>query len=336
MTDVLLVVAALMVMNVAFAGIVVALRIRNNVRARRFGRVEERWEPVILRAIGGEYDAAVVPARDVRHVLEIAGRFARRLRGPDRERVQDFCGPLIDHLLPSLSARSPETRASAVELVGVLALNSQGEKIIAALGDRETRVSLVAAQALCQPGFSQHTDAVLDHLHRYSNRSPSLTSTMLARFGPEALEDLRRYLGDESRPTGARAVVATALRHLRDPRGAEIAAQALTSDSPDLVVSCLRLIGEVGGMAQAGRVRAVLSHPAFFVRAEAVTALSHFGDSSDVAPIARMVHDDSAWVAIRSARALLEMGQQALLEELSNGGDLAASSAREALDREAV
>ncbi|MDK1104283.1 MAG: hypothetical protein QGD93_11840 [Actinomycetota bacterium] len=41
-------------------------------------------------------------------------------------------------------------------------------------------------------------------------------------------------------------------------------------------------------------------------------------------------------MAIRSARALLEMGQQALLEELSDGGDLAASSAREALDREAV
>ncbi len=337
MTSLLTVLAALLIVNLMSALVVILLRIRSNHRARRFGRTESRWEPVIIQVIGDGDDVVPrVPGHEVRHVLEIAGRFARRLRGPDRERVQGFSAPLVGLLLPDLTAHSAETRAATVELLSVLALDEHGPRIVAALDDPSPRVSLVAARALSRPDHPQYTAAVLDRLHRYSTWSPSLMSSMLAQVGTGALNDLRSYLADVTRPTRGRVIVAGALRLLRDLEGAPIAAIALSSEDPELVVACLRLIDAVGSTEQANAVRPLLGHSAFFVRAEAATVLSHIGDPSDIDAVACMVHEDSPWVAIRSARALLVLGQREMLEDLSRGEGLAADSAREVLCEEAV
>ena len=337
MTGLLTVVGVLFVLNVVFAIVVVLLRMRSNHRARRFGRIESRWEPVIIRVIGdGDEVVPRVPGHEVRHVLEIAGRFARRLKGPDRERVQAFSSPLVGLLLPDLTAHSAETRAATVELLSVLALDEYGQRIVAALDDPSPRVSLVAARALSSPDHPQYTAAVLERLHRYSNWSPSLMSSMLANVGPSALADLRGYLRDGEHATQGRAVVAGALRLLRDPKAAPIAAEALGSDDPELVVACLRLLGVVGSLEQADAVRPLLDHPAFFVRAETATVLSHMGAPSDVGAIARMIHADSPWLAVRSAHALLELGQREMLEDLAQYENLAGDSAREVLHEEAV
>lgn len=337
MTSLLTVVTVLLALNIMFAVMVVLLRIRSNHRARRFTRIEARWEPIIVGVIGDGVEIVPrVPGSEMRHVLEIAGRFARRLRGPDRERVQNFCAPLVSLLLPDLEARSAGKRAETVELLSVLALDDYSPLIIAALDDPSARVSLVAAQALSSPDHAQFTAVVLAHIHRYADWSPSLLSAMLTQAGSGALPDLRSYLRDEDRPERSRAVVAGALRLLRDPEAAPIAATALDTDDPDLAVACLRLLSIVGSLEQASDVRPLLSHPAFFVRAEAATVLSHIGGPQDVSSVSRMIHDDSPWIAIRSARALLALGQRDLLEDLSLGQDLAADSAREVLCGEAV
>jgi HEAT repeat protein len=333
MTGLVAVVGALLIVNVLFAVTVVLLRVRSNFRAKRFGRIESVWDPVIIGVVSGD-DRPVPPIResDVDHVLQISGRFARRLRGPDREKVQAFAAPIVGRLIGDLSARSAETRAAAVELLGVLALDTHDAFIVDALDDPSQRVSLVAARALLQPEGSEHMFAVLDQLHRYSTWSPSLIASMLAHAGTGALPELRDYLGDASRPTAARAVVAGALRLLHDPQGADIAAGLLDSGDPELVVASLRLIDTVGSSPHADAVRRLIDHDAFFVRSEVATVLGHIGDVSDVEAIARMATLGSPWVAIRSARALLDLGQLATLEDLSRGEGLAADSAREVLE----
>lgn len=337
MMTLLTVVAALLAVNVMSAFVVIILRIRSNKRAKRFGAIEARWEPVIIGIISGSDEPVPpVPDQEVHHVLEIAGRFARRLRGEDRDRVQQFTGPLVRVLLPDLADRSAEKRAAIVELLSVLALDEYGTQIVVALDDPSSRVSLVAARALSQPEHPQYVTAVLNRLHRYSAWAPALMSSMLAHAGAGALDGLRGYLEDETRPTAARAVVAGALRLLRDPQAAGIAARMLVSDDPELVVACLRLIDAVGSEQQADAVRSVIDHPAFFVRSEAVTALGHIGATSDVGAIERTIHHDSPWVAIRAARALWALGQHRLLEDLSVGEGLAADAAREVLYEEAT
>ncbi|MCL1598418.1 MAG: hypothetical protein M3094_04495 [Actinomycetia bacterium] len=330
-------VGALLVINVIFAGMVLLLRVRSNGRAKRYDRIEGRWEPVIVGIVGGSGEPVPdVPDDEVRHVLEIAARFARRLKGHELESVRRFSSPYVDRLLEDLRDPSPEKRGAAVDKISVLALDSHAEYIVSALDDPSSRVSLVAARALSHPNRLECTVAVLDRLHRYAHWSPSLISTMLAQVGPGALNHLRAYLGDESRPSHERAVVAGSLRLLRDPHSAHIAANALESEDAELVVACLRLIDAVGSKEQAQAVRPLVDHPAFFVRSEAVSVLSHIGDATDVEAITRNIYHDSPWVTIRAARALLELGQRQLLMSLAMGDGLAAESAREVLYEEAA
>jgi HEAT repeat protein len=315
-----------------FAVAVLFLRGRSNFRARRFGRIEAEWEPVIIAVIGGSGDPSTPEDMDeARHVLEIAGRFARRLRGPDRKRIEEFCASFVEVLRPDLSARSAERRAAAVELISVLALERYVDEIVNALDDKSPRVSLVAARALSNPDHPEFAAAVLGRLHRYTTWSSSLISSMLAQIGSGALEDLRRYLGDLGKPSAARAVVAGALRLLADPLSAELAADVLDTGDPELAVASLRLIGVVGGPAQADAVRKLIDHPVFFVRSATASVLGRIGDDSDVPFISAMVHDESPWVALGSAGALLKLGRRETLESLATGKGLASEAARETL-----
>ncbi len=330
-------IAALLVVNAVFAGMVLLLRIRSNARAKRYDEIERRWEPVIVGIVSATSDPIpAVPDDQVPHVLEIAARFARRLKGQELESVRRFSTPYVGSLLEDLSDPSPEKRGAAVDKISVLALDSHAERIVAALDDPSPRVSLVAARALSHPNRLECTAAVLDQLHRYARWSPSLISTMLAQVGTGALVDLQAYLGDATRPSHERAVVAGALRLLRDPHSAQIAGGALGSEDPELIVACLRLIDAVGSKEQADAVRPLVNHPAFFVRSEAVAVLSHIGDATDIEAITRNIYHDSPWVTISAARALLDLGQRQLLMSLAMGEGLAAESAREVLYEEAA
>ncbi len=330
-------VAALLVANAIFAGMVLMLRVRSNARAKRYDEIERQWEPVVIGIVSGSVDPVpAVPDDEVCHVLEIAARFSRRLKGQELESVRRFISPYVDYLLEDLHDPSPEKRGAAVDKISVLALDSHAEHIVAALDDPSSRVSLVAARALSHPNRLECTGAVLDRLHRYAHWSPSLISTMLAQVGTGALPHLRAYLGSTSRPSHERAVVAGALRLLRDPHSAQIAAGVLESDDSELVVACLRLIDAVGSKEQADAVRPLVEHPTFFVRSEAVSVLSHIGDATDIDAITANIYHDSPWVTIRAARALLELGQRQLLMSLAMGDGLAAASAREVLYEEAA
>ncbi len=53
------IVEALLVANGIFAAFVLALRVRSNMRAKRYDKSEARWEPVIVGIVSGSSE--VVP-----------------------------------------------------------------------------------------------------------------------------------------------------------------------------------------------------------------------------------------------------------------------------------
>lgn len=332
MIALVVIVAVLLLANLLAAGVVLLLRVRSNRKVRRLGSIEAEWEPIIIGLIGGSDEAVPpVPDHQTRHVLEISGRFARRLRGPDRDRVREFARPLVEVLLENLDARSADKRASTIELLSVLSLDVHGEEIVAALDDPSTRVSFVAATALSQPDLAQYSSVVLDQLYRYSAWSPSLLSSMLARGGRSSPQDLRRYLDDRTKSPAARVAVAGALRLLNDPKACPIAARALDSDDSEIVVACLRLLAAVGTDQQADAVRGLLEHETFYVRAEALKVIGQIGSPADVHVIVRSLHHDSPWVAIQAANALRALGEYRVLRLAGAGDGLAATAAREVL-----
>lgn len=323
----------LFVLNGVGALSVLVLRFRNTRRAARLAAIEARWEPAIIAAIGSGGGGApmAVPPEHARHFLTIIGRFVTRLRGPDRDAVAALAVPYVDILIEETTSRSSARRSVALSLLGIIAYEENEVTILGALDDPSEHVSLVAAAALCRPGDPRNLAEVLERLPRYLANSPPLLASILALGGTEAAPTLRSYVADETRPSSARAVAARALRILRDPLAAQATSGLLESDDPELVAACLRLINMIGTTPLAPQVRPLLTHPTPFVRAEAAAVIGTIGDGRDIDAIAGLLRDESPWVAIRAAHALVRLGASDRLLIVATEDGLHGESAREAL-----
>ena len=335
MTELLLVIIGLVSLNLVFATLVVLLRVINRRRADRFDRRRQFWQPKLIALISDDSDPADLSSRvgsaEQSDVVEISWDLARRLRGEDRRRIQQFGAPLMGVMTNDLEARRPEKRARAVQIVSCLGGDDYEETVVGYLDDPSTVVSLVAARALAQPGRVRRIGAILDRLHRYDQWSQALLSSMLATVGSEAAPAMRTYLGDDRNTPYSRAAVARALELLRDIEAGDVAAQQLTSTDGEVVAACLRLLSVVGRGIHAVGVRPLLSDDRFFIRAAAITTLGRIGVREDAESIVQMVDGDSPWVAIRSTQALASLHATEELAALVEQGGLPAEAAIETL-----
>ncbi|MCL1692793.1 MAG: hypothetical protein M3096_03835 [Actinomycetia bacterium] len=335
MTGLLLAIIGLAVLNLVFAALVVLLRVINRKRATRFDSRRRFWQPKLITLISDGSDptdlSSQVDASEQSEVVEISWNLARRLRGQDRMRIQQFAAPLMGVMTHDLEARRPEKRARAVQIVSCLGGDDYEETVASYLDDPSTLVSLVAARALAQPNRVRWIGAILDRLHRYDHWSQALLSSMLASVGPEATPAMRRYLGDDRNTSHSRAAVARALELLRDIEAGDIAAQQLTTSDGEVVAACLRLLAVVGRGIHAVGVRPLLSDERFFIRSAAITTLGKIGVREDAESIVQTVDGDSPWVAIRSAQALADLHATDELAALVERGGLPAEAAIETL-----
>lgn len=335
MTELLLVILGLAILNLVFAALVVALRVFNRHRAERFDGRRQFWQPKLISLISDDSDPGALSSQvdpgERADVVEISWDLARRLRGRDRARIQQFAAPLMGVMTHDLKARRPERRARAVQIASCLGGDDYEEMLVGCLDDSSTLVSLVAARALAQPNRVERIDPILDRLHRYDEWSQALLSSMLANVGPDATPAMRRYLDDDRYTSHSRASVARALELLRDVEAGDIAAQQLTSPDGELVAACLRLLAVVGRGIHAVGVRPLLFDDRFFIRAAAITTLGKIGVREDAESIVQMVDGDSPWVAIRSAQALADLHATDALAALVERGGLPAEAAVETL-----
>ena len=334
MGTILAVVLVLLALNVAMALMVVALRTRNERKAARLGAIERRWEPIVIEAMLEDGAPIISPARhEAGHVLTIISRFARRVRGAEYDRLAELAAPLLPLAVARLTDRSEGARADAVETLSMFAFEEHVDEIVMSLDDRSDHVAIVAARALCGPGKSEFVPMVLERLHRFSDVSASMLTSLFVAVGPKALPELRAFSLDRSTRSRERVIVANALRELRDLESAAIAREFVHCDDPEVIGAGLRLLRTVGNDDDADAVRVTVDLEPFFVRAEAMRALGALGDESDQYRLLSGLHDSSPWVVIRSAEAMARLGWDDLLADEALGSGPAAMAAREALDQ---
>jgi len=335
MTGLAIAIVGLAALNLLFAGLVLVLRVLHGRRASRRKRRNEHWQPLLIGLLSDDSDPAAlaeqVDPAEQRDVIEIAWNIARRLRGPDRERIRAFAVPLLDVVAADLASGRAETRARALQIVSCLG-DTDGEATISTfLDDSSPLVSLVAARALCQPQREQWFGEVLLRLDRYSSWSVALLSSMLAGVGVAAAARMRTYLADGRNPVGGRVAVARALELLRDPEASDVAAAQIPGSDPNLIAACLRLLSVVGRAEHAAVVRPLIADERFFVRSAAITTLGRIGNRQDARLIFETTDDDSPWVAIRSAQALANLHASDELALLAARGGLLRDAAIETL-----
>jgi HEAT repeat protein len=313
----------------------VALRIRNSIVARRWERLEERWTPVVLDALESDGETSYLrslPSSDTGYFLRFLTRFARRLRGPELERMIALAGPLAPVTFRQLASRSAETRAQAVDLLGLLSPAKAGPALAAALDDRSILVAMVAARALSRDRHPDHAEALVGHLHRFQHWRPTFLAAMLSQLGDDVAPGLRHVLADAAQPPRVRVVAAEALGRLNDLAAAEAAvAVAEREPDPEVRAAALRLLARVGVPDHLPVIRRSVEAPEEIVRIAATRALAELASPDDVELLSRAFFDPSLWVAEPAARGLARGAGRDALVAIAGAAGPRATLAREAL-----
>jgi HEAT repeat protein len=321
---------------VAFTLAAAYLRAANIRNEKRWIRLEGVWEPMILSVLTGEAAEgellARVHPRDARRFVEFLLRYARQLKGVERDTVLSLAAPYLERIAGDLRHRRPEIRARTLQTLGELSVAEYSESFLRALEDQSPLVAMTAAQALARHYDPAYAEKLLRVLDRFQHWSIGYLAAMLANMGPESAPVLRAALADPSRPPQIRAVVARTLTSLRDVGSADIASQVLRSkDHIDVVIPVLGLIEKVGGRDQLPVVRRLLRSPDHAVRARAVSTLARIGTPEDGAHIRAALEDESNWVVLHAVRGLKETGETDLLTEVAASESPGAIAAQEML-----
>jgi hypothetical protein len=321
---------------VLFTFLTLFLRRKNTREARRWARLEAKWDPVILEVLAGSEGPRslldlVLPTERLQF-LDYLFLYARRIRGEEMEMLKTLARPFLPALAERRRGRWPERRARRIRTLGVLGMPEYAGFLEKALDDPSPLVVMIAAESLVGPGNPGFVEQVLAHLHRFAGWHPVVLARLLADVGPEATPALRPALAETHRPGWVRIVVAQALRTIRDLESADVAAEVLGRETnPDLLVECLRLLAEVGESRHRKSLLPLLRSPEFPVRAQALRALREVGGPEDLPFFREALEDDSPWVALEAARGLEGLGGIEELKALAVSDDPRSTLARQVL-----
>ncbi|MGH7561910.1 MAG: HEAT repeat domain-containing protein [Gemmatimonadales bacterium] len=336
-----LVSAALIVLIVLLAVAAFVLRWRNTRMARRWSRIEATWEELVLEVLEGTRPPDAVahhlPHDEVPLFVEYLSRFARRLRGAERDRVGLLAAPFLPGVAQRMSHPDPALRARAAQVLSLLGFSQYSDRLAAALDDPEPIVAMMAARSLARRDHPEFAPVILARLHRFTLWDARFLSGMLAAMGPAAAPALLAVLADLGQPAPVRAVTADALGMLSHLPAADAAGTVLDRETdPELIAAVLRLLRQVGRPEHVPGIRAWLDAPTDFVREHAVAAFGALADARELRELAPKLDDRSPWVRLAAARAVRSLEDGRLLRELAAGEGPGSLVARAALAESAA
>lgn len=329
-------IAALVALAMAFAAYAVWVRLRTDARERRWRRLRATWEPQVLAHLtanggGGVAPPSVAPEDRlffVRFLLE----YHRRMTGQEADALRALALPYLGPVARRAAGHRPEQRARAIQTLGALGLPEHAAEVIAALEDPSPLVAMVAARALCTRRHPEYGAAVLRRVERFRGWSRGFLASMLAGVGTEMAPHLRKVLGDDDEAPQARAVAAEALRRLADLASGDVAARvAGAAADVGLAAASLRLLAVVGKPEHLGVVRTLTASGDPTVRAAAMSVLGTLGSAGDHPRLVGGMGDPSPWVAIQAARSLVRTGGGDLLVDLRDSDHPRAALAAQVL-----
>jgi HEAT repeat protein len=312
----------LCILLVAFSAIALVVRARSTRRARHWSMLEDRWEPAVLEVLDGARTPAsvrsLVRERDALLFVEYVSRFARRVRGMERDRLAEMVAPWLPRLAQRLAHRDEATRARAVQTISLLTHGGYAGRLVRALDDRSQLVAMAAARALARPERTEFAPQLLRRLPRFAHWRPSFVSAMLTEMGPDAVPELLAAFADPEQPAEVRAIVADALNALNVLEAADIAAGLLGPQrNRDLVAAALRLLRNLGRQEHVAVVRALLTSPDDMVRSGAIAAFGALASPAELELLVPALEDPSHWAALEAARALRSLRNGAELHVLA-------------------
>ena len=275
----------LVVLGVLILILLIARRALLGRRERRTLEAEGRLRPIAISLVEGEpVDLSEVSRRDEPILAALLARYSGVVSGGARGHISSFFESrgLEKVHLTDLRRRRAWRRAAAAYILGEGGSERAVEGLMAALGDRAPEVRSAAARSLGRLGAVDAIGPILGAT--VTGKIPaSVGQSSLLAIGPAALPSLRDILRNQD---------------------------------PQVRSAALRLIGFVGGAADAERIHLYLKDRSASVRAAAADALRRLGDEGSTEPLLTALEDPDERVRAAAARALGAVGDDSVADAL--------------------
>jgi len=299
--------------SAVFLALLVGRRVALARREQEFAAARARLLPLALALVEGTetVPAGQLSRRDEEVLADLLGELSRRLRGDSRVRIAGhFRGSAaLRHELAALSSRRTWKRASAASRLGDMAAVSALPALREALDDEERDVRSAAARSLGLLGDVVSAPRLVQGLADGSIPR-GLTAHALMTIGPEALPALGELRRHED--SSVRAVAVRLLGLLGGAADAGAAGAALVDPAAEVRAAAADSLARIGSPASAIRLRAALDDRIGFVAATAATALGELRDVESVPRLAELARRPEFELARAAAEALAKIDAAAL------------------------
>jgi hypothetical protein len=290
-------------------GIVAIVQRRLHLRQRRADRLAVVWLP-LLRQSGSDApsDLPTIAARDRELLLDLWLR-ERGDAEPERAARLDTIGRAMgfDRLaLRLLAGRNGQRRARGIATAGYLKQAEAWDRLLSLTAQRDSLRAAAASWALLRIDAARFTP----ELARLVVRRPEWTNDLVRGLLDDAPQAPVAAALDQAGDQADLATLPRLLRLLADlgeARTPALARRTLSnSDDPNALAAALRCLREPrdGDLAQAR-----LGHSVWFVRLQAVAAVSRLGAPQARATLQPLLDDPEWWVRQRAAEALTALDE---------------------------
>lgn len=289
--------------------ITIRLHRKNQRTAQKWSEMEQRWQPLLLRAISGEawpeeIQENIYPGEGF-YFIDYLMRYAEKLSGDSRKQATILAAPYLPQLIKRMKKGDAEQRARAILTLSILAPEEHQSRMVEALEDPSPLVATMAARALAENGAIEYLKPILEKMPRFRSWSQNYLVSMLVALGKAQPEHLREALVLSHQPNWVKTVIIKALTEINDWNTLPLAVQFLQEDAHrEVQAAALQFLARIGHHGLLDLIRKKCHHEDFVIRLNAVKALANLGSGEDRELMLQLLHDPSQWIAYQAALAL--------------------------------
>lgn len=311
-SDIAIVLAA---MSLLVLAVIVGVRLRAQAESSRVAALRREAEPLITAYLAGrEKPGAVVPAlqEDPEHALLLLMEVSDRLTPEERVPLRPLFAslPLRDREINGLRSRHGERRLQAAERLGYLGDGVTVPALLDALQDPVLSVRFAAARSLAALGETRAIPQIALAFDLPGEMNQRRVAGTLYDFGPDGTEQLVAILrnADGVFSENATGVAARVLGMLRAPQAVEPLKAVLGHPDFRARLNAVRALGLIGEHAAIPDVARLASDTAWEVRNAVMQALGKMKAERHIDKLTDALRDNSWWVRFSAAQALWELG----------------------------
>lgn len=287
---------------------ILLLRYVRLAKERRRQRVTETWRPLLAQCVV-EIPDTLPPLKPRDHVvfLYLWNHCFESIRGDARAQLNELARRMgTDQFAKRLlRARLLRRRLLAMVTLGHLQERSIGNELVATLQHDNAFLSLVAAKALLNIDAQAAIPLLIPVMSHRKDWSPLKVIAMFEAVGADLAAETIAKAATQAPPE----IAARLIRHLAATRSSQglPPLRTLLQERPpsdDVLSACLFLFGQCSDPRDVTTVREHLTHPTWYVRLQAASALGKMGVEEDEPRLIRLLDDDHWWVRYRAAEAL--------------------------------